>query len=459
MLFSIHASFKGVGTDYNTDNHLITDSSIITKCWYPKEDVYGNCFYNINTKDVEFKKDWPVELPLFFNERYVVYKDKIFDTKTKQETLVNLQYPKRFIDSDKIIFPSGNNLKVYDISNDIQYDYAISPKSFNLANAEEIDKDVYLLEDKIFDYNQEKIFQLGGADNAKIRNTVFSSKNKIFFQIYAENPNSLKFPNYANIFMATLHYKFIEKDVQSKEKIITKTLEPIKINISQEKVNIPEITRTNNEILGCTKDSQCEVGLCNIETGYCVECYKGKCLCQESYKSCLNNTKCVRVKAKNPGEYYDCEFECESGIGKNGQCINPITISFSASKKKVNVGEGTDITISFDNALDNDVEADLTVTSGNGVDISSSEACQSGTRNLCKSFHKIGPKEVKQVSIRVDCVDALDKIPVNGKITYTAKDFRTTTEERIELNCIKKNIVQKIGFFDGLFRFLRGIFR
>lgn len=480
-IYNYQTSHRGLIAKYAvSDNYLIHYCNEVRDPDKQRLTQVSICVYDL--KERKNKKIIPLEtstnygfITIYVSYPFFTYVLKKYNEGTKKPELlynllteesypVSIPLPFETITDNFIVYPSENGLNIYNLKEDF---YSPLIENINYPTAQsKIEDSIYYCENcgfdsiKLYDRNQQKIIALKLEDPLKFSNkrTVFND-GLILFSVTEEIPSSLKETTKYALYIAKLHFKYKDVDL-----FLPENQNRVSPNIN-DKIEILELltgdikSNDSNIILkGCTSNFECEEGLCEIETGRCVECYDGVCDCQEGYKQCLNNTKCVKTKSKNPGDFYDCEFECKSGLGKNGQCINPITISFSASKKRINVGEGTDITISFDNALDNDVEADLTVTSGNGVIISSSEACQSGSRNLCKSFHKIGAKEVKQLSIRVECVDALDKIPICGKITYTAKDFRTTTEETVELNCIKKNIVQKIGLFDKLLAFLRGIF-
>ncbi len=307
-----------------------------------------------------------------------------------------------------------------------------------------------------YDLNSRKSYTIKGNKEPD-ESLGFDGEKIVWSNRISDKENAEKYPLYklykgfvnSDIYIAKIKFKFIEKE---KLQEIKPTIEEVKIP-SVEETSFGHVTPV---IQGCIKDSHCEPKLCNIETGDCVECYNGKCNCKEGYKECMNNTKCVKLKSKKAGDYYDCEFECESGLGKNNQCIDPITIKLSTAKKIVKVGENTDITISLDNALDTNIEANLLISLGNGLSISQIQNSQSCSQNICKLFDKVGAKQLKQVSIGVECVEEIKNTPIKGKITYTAEGLSTTIEETIELNCI--NNLSKKGFFSRLFDVLMGIF-
>src|SRR3989344_1151744 len=65
----------------------------------------------------------------------------------------------------------------------------------------------------------------------------------------------------------------------------------------------------------CKEDGQCGYNKCTI-AGFCG---KEDWQCPEGMLNC-NNQTCLKPSTKNVGESYKCEWECLSGIGKEGVC-------------------------------------------------------------------------------------------------------------------------------------------
>lgn len=65
-----------------------------------------------------------------------------------------------------------------------------------------------------------------------------------------------------------------------------------------------------NDGVSCTKSCECGSAICH---NVCVQ------TCPEGFGNCSN--MCVPASVKRNNEPYNCEFECASGKGKNGQCL------------------------------------------------------------------------------------------------------------------------------------------
>lgn len=246
-----------------------------------------------------------------------------------------------------------------------------------------------------------------------------------------------------NVYVAEFKYKTIlkehaeiKKESREVSKPHTETVEVVVRDVSGLKVYEAEVS-------GCQSNDECGYGFCDLDARVCRECLNGKCRCRNGTKPCFDNAQCVPVHYKKAGEHYNCIFECESNLGKDEICINPITVQLTAQKLKLKIGEETSISASFDNALESEVGVDVVLALESGLVPTGTNGAQSCSQNICRFYETIPPKTLKSLSIDATCTDVA-VVPVEAKVTYNAQDLSLSAQEELLIKCTHNNFLRRM---------------
>lgn len=133
----------------------------------------------------------------------------------------------------------------------------------------------------------------------------------------------------------------------------------------------------------------------NVKFGFSDECPEGYGMCQES-------GECERVGTLSEGAPCKCYFQCKTNYCSDvGACTKAMDIIFSSKKDVIKLGEGTEISISANNALDQDVKAKLTINVGTGASMSGIISGQHCSGNQCTTSVAVPAGSRSDVTITV----------------------------------------------------------
>lgn len=153
-------------------------------------------------------------------------------------------------------------------------------------------------------------------------------------------------------------------------------------------------------------------------------CQDGHCGCSEGFEACEPLKKCVKKKDINLNELCGCDFQCEEGFCDDtaGRCVKGLNVKLSSSKSILKVGDETTLSLSVTNPLNKDVEADITLKLGDGVELTevlSGDQCGGSQCKLDKKIIPAGGK--KDVIIKVKATSDIVASSISAFVHYQLK--------------------------------------
>ena len=181
---------------------------------------------------------------------------------------------------------------------------------------------------------------------------------------------------------------------------------------------------------------------CKIKNTYCQD---GACGCSEGYEVCESLKGCIKKKDTKLNQPCGCDFQCEKGFCDSSlrQCVGGLNLQLSSEKSTLSIGEETTISLSVSNPLNRDVDADIILNLGSGVElveVLSGDQCSGSQCKLDKT--KIPEGSKKDVTVRVKA-----KSDVNSLMTATVTYGLEGRKEPIEIS--EKNTIKIIECGNG----------
>lgn len=129
-------------------------------------------------------------------------------------------------------------------------------------------------------------------------------------------------------------------------------------------------------------------------------CQDSSCGCSEGYAACQATQNCERERSQVASEACGCDFQCKSGYcNTDGTCFDAVTVVLSATKHQFAVGEEIDVTVSANNALNEEVNLDLVLNLGSGVRMTGIISGMDCTGNQCKISRIIAERGREDVTV------------------------------------------------------------
>ncbi len=166
-------------------------------------------------------------------------------------------------------------------------------------------------------------------------------------------------------------------------------------------------------------------------------CQDGECGCKEGFVACLKSGKCEKRSALDDGQSCYCYSQCKSNYcSPQGKCVKAINAPLTVSKKIVKVRETIKVTISADNALQEDIPTKITLNTDSGVLMSGVIGGADCSGNQCTGGETIIPSKGR-VSITVDLTpQSYGQHILTATITPTIGGMQYPKEEEITLTVI-----------------------
>lgn len=137
------------------------------------------------------------------------------------------------------------------------------------------------------------------------------------------------------------------------------------------------------------------------------------------------------------GQSCSCYFQCKSNYcNPEGKCVKAINAPLTVSNKVLKIGETTKVTISADNALDEDVPTKITLNTESGVLMSGVIGGSDCSGNQCTGGQVIIPSK-DRVAIIVDLTaQSYGKHTLTATITPIIEGKQYPKEEKVEMTII-----------------------
>lgn len=162
-------------------------------------------------------------------------------------------------------------------------------------------------------------------------------------------------------------------------------------------------------------------------------CQDGSCGCRSGYDECEAAGMCVKEAAVQNDQPCDCDFQCVSGYCKGNVCLKTGTTALSATKSVMDITEKTDVTLSIDNNLNEDIEFNLLLTLGSGASMSGSiVGAHDCSGNQCKAMGTLPEGGRKDISLQINPKQV-------GIINFTSS-IKITTETGLQINLPEKEL-------------------
>ena len=181
----------------------------------------------------------------------------------------------------------------------------------------------------------------------------------------------------------------------------------------------------------------------NIETtkqsSHCGNklCQDGKCGCKEEFAACLKSGKCEKQSILEDGQSCSCYFQCQSNYcNPTGKCVKAINAPLTVNKNVLKVGETTKLTISGDNALDEDISTKITLNTASGFIMSGVIGSAACSGNQCTGG-EVMVSSKGMISTTVDLIaQNYGKHTLTATITPTIDGQQYPKEEKVEITVI-----------------------
>ncbi len=196
-----------------------------------------------------------------------------------------------------------------------------------------------------------------------------------------------------------------------------------------EKVILSQGVCQNNKCTGEKAESTKQSKLCGDKL-----CQDGECGCKEGYAACLKSGKCEKQSTLEDGQSCSCYFQCRSNYcNGEGKCVKAINAPLTVSNEVLKVGETTKVTISADNAFDEDIPAKITLNTDSGVLMSGIIGGSDCSGNQCTGGQVIITSKGR-VSITIELTaQSYGKHTLTATITPIIKGQQYPKEEKAEI--------------------------
>ncbi|MDP2906660.1 MAG: hypothetical protein Q8O03_01855 [Nanoarchaeota archaeon] len=166
-------------------------------------------------------------------------------------------------------------------------------------------------------------------------------------------------------------------------------------------------------------------------------CQDGHCGCSEGYAACLKAGKCEKQSVLEDGQSCSCYFQCQSNYcNEESKCVKAINAPLTVSNQVLKVGETTKVTISADNALEEDIPTKITLNTDSGVLMSGIIGGSDCSGNQCTGG-QVTITSKGRISITIDLTaQSYGKHTLTATITPMIKGQQYPKEEKVDITII-----------------------
>lgn len=319
--------------------------------------------------------------------------------------------------------------------------------------------------------------------------------------VWVDNKSLHKYPIYpglnTDLVLGTLNFKYHRIPPNDSMLIQVQSFRQEGINIGEP--DIPEVS-VAIENLGCSRDNQCVDGVCNENTGECIDCvadedcvepetretrrvcsednkelfeedatgerychqvthkcltrpsvsrvmvedcskqntlcHEGKCGCPRGWAECWTVNRCLPTKATTDGEPAYCDFQCKSFFLQGGVCVTPLALGLTAGKTSLIVGEESTLVTL---SLDNSLNQALNVNLPIILDSGLEVTGSSGSQvgsNIYKYVVDVAEKGNAAQVIQVSCNEPGEKT-LQAIVNVDTGERSLTYNKSLTISCLE----------------------